>query len=117
MRDSTVDKKVKKRKFSLYGLNRRMQSSTYTRKPQLRRALKKDGIHEGIITCPKCDMPSNGQNRFIEHVREAHPVELWEEFSDDESKERQEIPWEGFSSEESPPRSKRVDNGKGRALD
>lgn len=60
-------------------LNAHLRSKEHTRREQLCRAFKNDCLHSttGEASCPLCRQSFGYDDKFLAHVEEVHPHELW----------------------------------------
>ncbi|KAF2002156.1 hypothetical protein P154DRAFT_574468 [Amniculicola lignicola CBS 123094] len=95
--DPTIDQTTKEREFNRFRLNTHMRGETHTREQQLRPALKADGVTEKtLIDCPCCKEPVKGVKKFLRHLHDFHPQEIWDDM-DEEEDASDETDFEGFS--------------------
>lgn len=72
--------------YRLSELTAHLKSKEHTRREQLRRAFKNDCLHstDGKASCPLCRQTFGYDEKFLAHVEEVHPRELWPEEVDAE---------------------------------
>jgi hypothetical protein len=133
--DDTQTETAKNRKYSLAKLNIHLGSATHSRRSQILRAFNLDAETQkaSTIRCPICGLGNTGRgsasSKFIAHIEEHHPEELWETDTEPDSMEVEESDAEeeyviaanededastGRGSEEQPVESY-TGKGKGRA--
>jgi hypothetical protein len=83
--DDTQPEKAKNTTYSLAKLNIHLDSGTHSRRSQLLRAFNIEAktMEASKIKCPLCGLRTSGRgsasSKFMAHVEELHPEELWEE--------------------------------------
>jgi hypothetical protein len=82
--DDTQPDKAKNTTYSLAKLNMHLGSGTHARRSQLMRAfnIETKTVKASMIRCPLCGLRPKGRGsattKFITHIEELHPEELWE---------------------------------------
>jgi hypothetical protein len=88
--DDTIPAKAKETKYSLAKLNIHLGTATHSRRSQILRAFKIEAetVKASEIRCPICGLGNTGRgsasSKFIAHIEEQHPGELWDSDEDEQ---------------------------------
>jgi hypothetical protein len=88
-----MNEATKATKFTLSKLDAHLKGKVHSRREQLRRAFKleRGTKYSGKVACPVCPgMTFEKDGKFLNHVLEHHPLEMWEVEDEDEDEDKDE---------------------------